>query len=170
MTTPCFFSVRLRRGTALVAALLILGSLPGHAAGITARAAVDKAIETALQWRPDAILTSIYTATADVEGRSTFWTYGFHSPRAGNYLNVTVRGRAVETLEIAVGQKEMIPKDFLESDQVIAEAVKAGIEAETVRMRLTKTEWLVNSGDQKGALTVWLNPRTGKLIKKQVVQ
>jgi hypothetical protein len=150
--------------------LTVAGVAPGFAAGTTARVALEKAIETGQQWQSDAILTSIYTATADIEGRSTFWTYGFFSPKAGKYFNVTVRGRVVETLEIAVGQKEVVPNDFLESDQVIAEAMKAGVQADAVRMRLTKNEWLVNSGDQKGALTVWLNPRTGKLIKRQAVQ
>jgi len=39
-----------------------------------------------------------------------------------------------------------------------------------MRMQLTRAQWVINSGDQEGALSVWLNPRTGRLIKKQAVQ
>jgi len=170
MRTPRFFSVRSSAGFILLAAFFMVGSLPVHAAGNTARVALESVIAAAKQWRPDAVLSSIYTTTADIDGKAVSWSYGFYSPKAGSYLNVTARGRSIETLEIAVGQTDAVSADFLDSHQAVAEAVKAGIQADTMRMRLTKTEWLVNSGDHKGALTIWLNPRTGKLIKRQTVQ
>jgi len=166
------FLIRLRFNAVLVliAAAFAAVSPPVYAAGNTARGALQEAVKTAQQWRPDAVLTSVYTATADVDGKGVSWSYGFYSPEARKYLNVTAKGYSISTLEITIGQTEAVPPDFLDSDQVIAEATKAGVKAETMRMRLTKTEWLVNSGDQKGDLTVWLNPRTGKLIKRQTVQ
>ena len=170
MRPPRIFTVRSNAGFILLAAILTAGSLPGYAAGNTARVALENAIETAKQWRPDAVLTSIYTTTADIDGKALSWSYGFYSPKAASYLNVTARGRSIETLEIAVGQTAAVSSDFVDSNLAVAEATKAGIKADAMRMRLTKTEWLVNSGDQKGALTIWLNPRTGKLIKRQTVQ
>jgi len=170
MRRSLFVSVRCSTVLALVAVVMIASATPGYAAGSTARAALEDAIETARKWHPDAILTSVYTASADVDGKGASWSYGFYSPKAGNYLNVTSTGRAINTLEVSVGQTEAVPADFLDSDQVVAEATKSGVMAQTMRMRLTKTEWLVNTGDQKGALTVWLNPRTGKVIKRQTVQ
>ncbi|MBI2819262.1 MAG: hypothetical protein HYX73_04715 [Acidobacteria bacterium] len=166
------FLIRLRFAAVLVliAAPFAAVSQPVYAAGYTARAALQEAVKTAQQWRPDAILTSVYTTTADVDGKGVSWSYGFYSPKAHKYLNVTAKGYSVSTLEITIGQTEAVPADFLDSDQVIAEASKAGVKAEIMRMRLTKTEWLVNSGDQKGDLTVWLNPRNGKLIKLQTVE
>lgn len=154
----------------LLAAVFAAVSPPAYAAGYTARTAMQEAVKTAQQWRPDAILTSVYTTTADVDGKGVSWTYGFYSPKAGKYLNVTAKGYSISTLEITIGQTEAVPADFLDSDRVMAEATKAGVKAATMRMRLTKKEWLVNSGDQKGDLTLWLNPLTGKLIKRQAVQ
>lgn len=153
----------------LIVLLFAIGP-PGHAAGNSARAALSDATAAATKWQPDAILTSIYAANVDLEGKSTTWSYGFYSPKARSFLNVTARGRSISTLEIGTGQTERIPPDFVDSDVILAEAVKAGIKAESVRVRLTRTEWVVNSGDQKGALSVWLNPRTGRLIKRQTVQ
>lgn len=153
----------------LMAGIWIAAAAPGHAAGNTARAALDDVIETAKHWHPDAILTSVYTASADVDGRATSWAYGFYSPKNGKYLNVTAKGRSIDTLEITVGQSEPVPANFLDSDAVVAAASKAGMNADTMRMRLTKSQWLVNDGDQKGALSIWLNPRTGRLIKRQIV-
>ena len=153
-----------------MAACFVLGSLPGYAAGNNARVALDAAIEAAKKWQADAVLTSVYTPSADIDGKSAAWSYGFHSAKAGNYLNVTARGRSIETLEVGVGQNDAVATDFMDSDLVIAEAAKTGVPVENVRMRLTKTEWLVNTGDQKGAVTLWLHPRTGKLIKRQTVQ
>jgi hypothetical protein len=170
MRTPRVFSIRWNAALLLLAACWMLGPRPAYAAGNTARVALENAIETAKKWQPDAILTSIYTASADIDGKSVSWAYGFYSTKAGKHLNVTARGRAIETLEIAVGQTASVPTDFLDSNQVIAEATKAGVQSDSLRMRLTRTEWLVNSGDQKGDLTVWLNPRTGKLIKRQTIQ
>jgi hypothetical protein len=170
MRRSFLISMRCTMALAVIVAVGIYGATPGYAAGSTARTALESAIEAAKQWRPDAILSSVYTAGADIDGKSTSWSYGFYSPKAGSYLNVAARGRSITTLEIAVGQNVAVPADFLDSDLAVAAATKAGIKAESMRMRLTKTEWLVNSGDQKGALTIWLNPRTGRLIKSQKVQ
>ena len=163
-------SIRTGAALTLIAAALLLSPAPGYTAGNTARAALNDATETAKKWRPDAILTSISASAVDADGKGSSWLYGFYSPKAGNYLIVTAKGRSLDTLELGSGQKEAVPAEFLDSDQAMAEAAKAGLKSETMRMRLSRTEWLVNGGDQKGALSVWLNPRTGRLIKRQAVQ
>ena len=163
-------SIRTGAALTLIAAALLWSPAPGYAAGNTARATLNDATETAKKWRPDAILTSISASAVDAEGKGTSWLYGFHSPKAGNYLIVTAKGRSLDTLELGSGQKEAVPAEFLDSDQAMAEAAKAGLKSDTMRMRLSRTEWLVNGGDQKGALSVWLNPRTGRLIKRQAVE
>lgn len=152
----------------MVAMLAVVAS--GYAAGNRARAALEDATATAKKWRPDAILTSISSNSVDSEGRGAAWFYSFYSPKARSYLAVTARGRAIDTLELGTGSNVAVPAEFIDSDGAMAEALKAGVKGESLRMRLSRTEWLVNSGDQKGALSVWLNPRTGKLIKRQTVQ
>jgi len=158
------------QATLFLMASLMAFATSGYAAGNKARAALEDATATAKKWRPDAILTSISSNSVDAEGRGVAWFYSFYSPKARSYLAVTARGRAIDTLELGTGSNSAVPAEFIDSDSAMAEAVKAGVKGESLRMRLTRTEWLVNSGDQKGALSVWLNPRTGRLIKRQTVQ
>jgi hypothetical protein len=163
-------SGRCKPVAALLLAAWIAAATPGQASGNTARMALDDVRATAKDWQPDAILTSIYTASADADGKADAWDYGFYSPKNGNYLNVTAKGRSIDTLQIAVGQTAAVPSDFLDSNEVVAAAAKAGMKSDSMRMRLTKAQWLVNNGDQKGDMSLWLNPRTGRVIKRQRVQ
>lgn len=158
------------RTALILGTLLMAGATNASAAGSSARAALDRVLEAAKQWNADAVLTTVSSSTVDGEGKSPTWLYGFHSPKTGKYLLVTAKGRTIDTLELSTGQTGAVPPDFLDSDQAVAEALRYGLKSDTIRMRLSRTEWLVNGGDQKGALTVWLHPRTGKLIKRQTVQ
>ncbi|MBI3934440.1 MAG: hypothetical protein HY316_07080 [Acidobacteria bacterium] len=162
-------SIRIVATLILITAALLWSPTPGYAAGSTARTALEDATAAANKWSPDAILTTVYANTVGIDGKAMAWTYGFYSPKSRKYLNLTARGRFTDTLELITGQTTSVAADFLDSDKVMEEAVKAGVASETIRMRLSRTEWLVNEGDRKGALSVWLHPRTGKLIKRQTV-
>ncbi len=157
-------------GPLLWVGLLMIGSAPLYAAGNPAKTALDDAISEAKKWKPDAILTSVSSLTVDKDGKATSWFYGFYSPKGGNYLNVTAKGRTIETLELGTGQTVAVPTDFMDSDQIMAEAVKDGLKGDSPRMQLTREAWLVSGGTQKGDAVIFLNPRTGKLIKRQTVQ
>jgi hypothetical protein len=154
----------------LLAELFLVSSMPASTAGNTAKAALEDATSEAKKWQPDAILTSVSSITVDKDGRATSWFYGFYSPKNQNHLNVTAKGRSIETLELAAGETAAVPSDFLDSDQVMAEAVKSGLKGDTPRMQLTREAWLVSGGTEKGDVVVWLNPRTARLIKRQTVQ
>jgi hypothetical protein len=154
----------------LLAAALLLGAPALHAAGNLARAALDDATAAAKQWKPDAILTSVSSNTVDIDGKGVAWFYSFYSLKANSYLAVTSKGRSIDTMQIGTGQTDSVPADFLDSDKAMAEAVKAGLKGDAMRMQLTRAQWVINSGDKKGDLSVWLNPRTGRLIKRQAVQ
>ena len=155
----------------LLAQMILVSSAFALAAGNPARAALDDAVQEAKKWKPDAVLTSVSSLTVDKDGRATSWFYGFYSPKGDKYLNVTAKGRTIDTLELAAGQTVAVPTDFMDSDQVMAEAVKAGLTGDAAsRMQLTREAWLISGPAQKGNLAVWLNPRTAKLIKKQPVQ
>ena len=153
-------------GLILSAGMVLSLAVPVHAAGNPAKAAVDDATETAKKWKPDAILTRISSTTVDVDGKSSIWFYLFYSPKAGGYLNVTAKGRAMETLELGVGEKTALPAEYLDSPAIMAEANKAGLQGDARRMNLDRTAWIVSGSN----IAVFLNPKTGKLVKRQKVQ
>jgi uncharacterized protein YxeA len=154
----------------LVIALVAVASSTAHAAGNTAKVALKQATDAAKEWKPDAVLTSISSSTVGEDGKGTTWFYGFYSRRADSYLNVTAKGRTVETLEVGTGRKESLAADFIDSDQAMAEAIKLRIRGKGPSMGLTRTAWIVNGGSVKGDTGVWLNPRTGRLIKRQTME
>jgi hypothetical protein len=141
-----------------------------HAAGNTARAALADAVTAAKEWKPDAILTNVTSITVGPDGKGMTWFYGFYSPRANAFLNITAKGRMIDTLEVGTGQKDRLPTEFLDSDVIMDAAIKLGMKGASPRMGLTSSAWIVNGGSEKGDVGVWLNPRTGQLIKRQAVQ
>ena len=154
----------------LLAGLLAISGSPLYAAGSTARAALADAMEAAKKWKPDAVLTNVTSITVGLDGKGTTWFYGFYSPRTGAFLNVTAKGRTIDLLEVGTGQKDPLPTDFLDSDKIMEEATKLGLQGTEPRMGLTRSAWIVNGGTDKGDVGVWLHPRTAKLIKRQAVQ
>jgi len=138
--------------------------------GTKARTMLNEAIAAGKKWEPDAILTSISTFSADTQGGASNWFYGFYSPKKDSYLNVTAKGFSLDPLQAATGKKEAVPTDFLDSDQVMAAAVKLGIKGTSPTMGLTGNTWIVMGGTETGNTGVFLDARTGKLIKRQVVQ
>jgi hypothetical protein len=151
------------------AGLLIFPGMSLYAAGATARAALADAIKAAKEWKPDAILTNVTSITVGEDGKGTTWFYGFYSPRSNSFLNVTAKGRMIETLNVGTGQKDRLPDDFIDSDRIMEEALKLGMKGSSPRMGLTAAAWIVNGGTEKGDVGVWLNPRSGRLIKRQAV-
>jgi hypothetical protein len=138
--------------------------------GTKAHAMLDEAVAAGKKWQPDAILTSISTFSADMQGGASNWFYGFYSPKKDTYLNVTAKGFSLEPLQATTGKKQALPADFLDSDQVMAAAVKLGIKGTSPTMGLSGNTWIVMGGTETGNTGVFLNARTGTLIKRQVVQ
>jgi hypothetical protein len=141
-----------------------------YAAGYAARASLPDATTEAKKWQADAILTSVSSLTVGLDGKATSWFYGFYSARARKFLNVTAKGRAIETLELPTGQTAAVNADFLDSDKVMEAAVTAGLKGDSPRMQLTRTAWLVSGGSNKGDVIIFLNPLSAKLIRRQTVQ
>jgi hypothetical protein len=131
---------------------------------------LNEVMAASKKWQPDAILTSIATFSADPQGGAAKWFYGLYSPKQGRYLNITVTGRALEQLPAGTGKDEAIPSDFLDSDQIMAEAVKLGIKGTGPTMGLSGNTWIVMGGTAIGNTGVFLDAKTGKLIKRQLVQ
>ena len=157
-------------GWLFVAGALAFPAASVHAAGNTARAVLDDAIEAAQKWRPDAILTNVSSVSVGTDGRAPTWFYSFYSPKSRGFLNVTAKGRSIDTLELETGQKETVPVDFLDSDKVMEAAAKAGLKGESPRMGLTRTAWIVSGGQTKGDSTLWISAKTGKFLRRQAVQ
>ena len=154
----------------LLAGMFVLPSSPVYAVGNTARSALSDATTEAKKWQPDAVLTSVSSLTVDKDGHAVSWFYGFYSPKARKFLNVTAKGRAIETLELPTGQTAAVNADFLDSDKIMEQAVQSGLKGDSPRIQLTRTSWLVSGGTQKGDVIVFLNPLTAKLIKRQSVE
>lgn len=154
----------------LLAGMLLLPSSPVYAAGNTARAAINDVTTEAKKWQPDAVLTSVSSLTVDKDGKAASWFYGFYSPKTRKFLNVTAKGRAIETLELPTGQTAAVNGDFLDSDKIMEQAAQSGLKGDSPRIQLTRTSWLVSGGSQKGDVILFLNPLTAKLIKRQSVE
>jgi hypothetical protein len=147
-----------------------LSSVAQTRAPLTARAMLETAITTAKEWKADARLTSVSSLAVDSAGKGATWFYGFYSPSADSFLNVTAKGRVVDALQVGAGQRDALPADFLDSDHVMEQALAAGLKGSEPRMGLTRGGWVVSGGTQKGDPRLWLNARTGRLIKREVVE
>jgi hypothetical protein len=157
-------------------ALVALASFAGSAAadGLTAKSSLDKALAEAHKWQPDAVLVDLSTTHAKPDGSATEWKYAFLSPKTQKRYVATASTGAVTGREVRLGNATEPIADFVDSDRVMAEAVKSGVKGGQLVMALktqaqTKpphVEWLVGSGYEQGVTWVNVDAKTGKLVKK----
>ncbi|MDH3309091.1 MAG: hypothetical protein OEM48_01285 [Gammaproteobacteria bacterium] len=158
------------------------GQTAAFAAGATAKAWLAQAKQTAKKWQADAVLISINTLGADMDGTSSKWGYMFYSPKTKKGYSVDFQGsKTVETLQVsAVIITDSIGDDFMDSDNAMKEAKKHGLKIKDKQVsmtlmvmgQLTKQPcicWTV-TGFEKGDVGIMLESRSGKLYRRSEVK
>ncbi len=162
----------------LVAAVVFAGGLGvALAGGPTAKAGLGKSMELAKKWKADAVLTSISSLEVQTDGTAKTWLYMFYSPASKKYNIVTVKGSSCEDLEVNSGMSLPIVGEFLDSDKAVTEATKNGMKGSSISVGLNmggigkdaRLYWSVNGGFDKGDVSVTLDGKTGKFVKKDVM-
>jgi hypothetical protein len=161
----------------LLAAFLFAGTGEVLAAGSTAKTGLGKATEIAKKWKGDAVLTSISSLEVQSDGTARTWLFMFYSPASKKYNIVTAKGTSFEDLEVNSGMSLPIVGEFLDSDKAVAEAKKNGMKGGGISVGLNmggigedaRLYWSVNGGFEKGDVSVTLDGKTGKFVKKDVM-
>ncbi len=106
---------------------------PAAAGGLTAKASLEKAREKARAWQSDAVLIGVNSMEATKEGKvipgrvAMGWTYAFWSRTAKKQLALSFNGSEFSTSEQPESSLTTAIEDFVDSDQVMAEAIKNGL-------------------------------------------
>jgi len=161
----------------LLAAVVLAWTGEAVAAGTTAKAALGKATGLAKKWKADAELTSISSLEVQSDGTAKTWLYMFYSPASKKYSIVTAKASSLEDLEVNSGMSLPIVGEFLDSDKAVAEAKKNGLKGNSISVGLNmggigkdaRLYWSVNGGFEKGDVSVTLDGKTGKFVKKDVM-
>jgi hypothetical protein len=160
---------------AVIAALLVAGSGPGRAADLTARVPLPQATAAAKKWRTDATLTHVSSITVNADGSAKSWLYTFYAPQTRKSLTVTTAGSTLDTLEVPNSSVLPIGEGFVDSDQAMREAKKHDLKGSSPSMGLVVMgftggpTWSINGGYAEGDVSVILDGKTGKFIRRQVI-
>lgn len=168
---------------ALVCALVL--ATPAARAAQTAKAAVAQAAPVAAKWQPDAVLTHVSTLRGQGDGRAASWLCSYYSPLARRSAIVTVRDGGKVELEADVRNTSVdaIGKAFVDSDQAVAAAVKAGLKfdkgAKDLGLGLvvgnqalgkSRLFWSVGVMGDKGSSSVTLDGKDAAFVKRDDVK
>jgi hypothetical protein len=160
---------------AVIATFLVAGSGMATAADLTAQAARPQAVAAARKWRPDAMLTHVSSITVNADGSAKSCLYTFYASRSKKSLIVTAAGTTLETLEVPNTSVQPIGEGFLDSNQAMREAKKHDLKGSSPSMGLVvmgftgAPTWSVNGGFAEGDVSVILDGKTGKFIRRQVI-
>jgi hypothetical protein len=144
--------------------------------GLTAKSELTKTRALSKKWQTDAVLTSISSLTVSSDGTATSWLHSFYSPSSKRYMIITVKSNSIDTMEVNTGFTRDIGMEFIDSDKAMAEAKKNGLKGHAYSMGLnmmgaagmnTSPIWSVNGGYEKGDVSVMLDAKTGKFLKKE---
>jgi hypothetical protein len=162
----------------LVCALTVFLSSNAFTGGAgTAKSALAKTASIAKKWRADAVLTGISSLEVNNDGTAKWWIHGYLSPSTKKHLMVTVKGDKIDTTEVNKGSSNPIADNFLDSDKAMQEAIKNGLKGESPSMGLNVLGmgknaglyWTVSGGYKKGDVSVTLEGKTGKFLRKEVI-
>jgi hypothetical protein len=159
----------------------VLAVCPFALANATAKSALKTVEAAAKKWQADAVLTHISTLNAKPDGKAASWLYTYYSPKAKKSAIVTAAGNNIETDEVRNTSVDPLAEGFLDSDKVVAAAVKAGLKltSDDLGLGLTtfgqatgkpRVYWTVTVMTEAGFSSVTLDPNNGALIKKDDVK
>ncbi|MBE7416552.1 MAG: hypothetical protein HS128_02190 [Ideonella sp.] len=173
----------LRRCVALVVLPLAVAQA-AHAAQ-TAKAAIQQAAAAAAKWQTDAQLTHVSTLRGQRDGRAPSWLCTYYSPKAKKSAIVTVRdgGKIDVDADVRNTSIDAIGIDFVDSDQAVAAAIKAGLKFDKAAKDLgfglvvggqasgrPQLYWSVMVSHDKGMSGVTLNGKDAAFVKRDEVK
>lgn len=140
----------------------------------TARYALPEVVAAAKKWQGDAVLVSLSSTKARIDGTASEWKYSFYSPATQKRCVVTAHGKQAEAREVRLGYDTAPLGEFVDSDQAAQEAQKHGIKGELSSMavkhwgsgKAAGVYWIVNSAFGKGGATVFVVARTGQFASR----
>lgn len=151
----------------------------------TARAALAQAAPAATTWRGDAVATHVSTLRGGGDGRAASWLVTFYSPGAKKSAIVTVRdgGKVEIDADVRNTSVDALGADFVDSDQAVAAAAKAGLtfakDTRNLGLGLVvgnqatgrpQAFWSVMVSDDKGMSSVTLAARDAVFVKRDSVK
>lgn len=158
---------------------------PAAFAAQTAKAAIQQAGPAAAKWRADARLTHVSTLRGQADGRAVQWLCTYYSPAAKKSAIVTVRagGKVEIDADVRNTSVDALGADFVDSDQAVAAAAKAGLtfakDARDLGLGLVvgnqatgkpQAFWSVMVSDDKGMASVTLAARDAAFVKRDNVK
>lgn len=168
--------------------LLLVGPLVVvHAAQAaqTAKAAITQATPAAAKWQADAQLTHVSTLRGQGDGRAASWLCTYYSPKAKKSAIVTVRdgGKVEVDADVRNTSVDAIGTDFVDSDQAVAAAAKAGLKFDQGAKGLgfglvvggqatgkPQLYWSVMVSSDKGMSGVTLSGKDAAFIKRDDIK
>lgn len=156
---------------------IVIAALPGPllAGGFTAKSSLPTTVSLAKKWVSDAVLSSISSLEVNDDGSAKWWIHSFYSPSTKRHLSITVKPGRVDTTEVRTGFTKPIGGDFLDSDEAMAEAKKNGLKGNDHSMGVNvlgtgpTVYWTVTGGFEKGDVSVTLDAKSGKFIRKDII-
>lgn len=174
-----------RAALQVLACSAALALMPSVQAAQTAKAAITQAATAAAKWQPDAQLTHVSTLRGQVDGRAPSWLCTYYSPKAKKSAIVTVRdgGKVEVDADVRNTSVDAIGGDFVDSDQVVAAAAKAGLKLDKGAKNLgfglvvggqatgkPQLYWSVTVSTDQGMSGVTLNGRDAAFVKRDDVK
>lgn len=151
----------------------------------TAKAAITQAAPAAAKWQADAQLTHVSTLRGQGDGRAASWLCSYYSPKAKKSAIVTVRDGGKVELDADVRNTSVDPigGDFVDSDQAVAAAAKAGLKLDKAAKDLglglvvggqatgrPQLYWSVMVSTDKGVSGVTLSGKDASFVKRDDVK
>jgi hypothetical protein len=169
----------------VVVPLVVLLVVPQAQAAQTAKAACARAAAPAAKWRPDARLTHVSTLRGQGDGRAANWLCSYYSAQAKKSAIVTVRdgGKVEVDADVRNTSVDAIGSDFVDSDQAVAAAAKAGLKFDKGTKELglglvvggqaaggAQLYWSVTVSHDKGFSGVTLRGKDAAYVKRDDVK
>jgi hypothetical protein len=140
------------------------------AAGKTANSLLAKSAAAAKKWDPGAQLVAVETSNADPKGFAPNWTFVFESAVTKKQIGVMAEADgSISHFDTSTNHRKPIA-GFVDSDKVMAVAVKNGLKVNTwgMKMRLSvrdQPEWTVQESEH----FYRVDAASGKFLKKEAL-
>lgn len=144
----------------------------------TAKTSFAQAVKTARSWKNDAEPVQISGPSVNENGVAEEWIYSFYSSQAKSWYNVSIRGDKVEGTEVGFGRKDLLSEPFIDSNKAMEIAKANGLKGALPSMALSVYQfggkpagyWLVTGGYETGDVSIFLEAKSGKFYRRNVIE
>ncbi len=176
------FITRCLSSAVALAVCPVLVSIPFHAAhakdkskpsktGVAAKEKLAVANAAAQKWQKDAILVSVETKTATPVGTAYSWMYLYNSPSIKQQIALLLADDSDQVSQFPSPSFSVYKNgvgDFVDSEQVMAEAVKNGLKTNKFGMSMSlrreqRTEWRLLDD----SYFYYIDAGTGKFLRRE---